>query len=224
MRSCKQSVWGLGIFLSSVIPVTGIFYANNKLKQLEAALLKGDHEILYTDDDEYWINGTTYNNPNDRSVMVPKRLWIGTPINIGTKTGKSIYYGLFVFVALLLTGTAWMGVQTDFSTPALTTDTNGRISIEYPMYNYSFAMKDVQELTLVDSLPRGRRTNGVATDTVAIGNFKFDGFGKSKVYLVKNSPPYIVIKLPDVYVLYNNKDATETERLYAELKGGEVSH
>ncbi|WP_445671303.1 PH domain-containing protein [Paenibacillus sp. FSL R5-0475] len=112
-----------------------------------------------------------------------------------------------------------MGVQTDFSTPTLTTDTNGRVSIEYPMYNYSFAMKDVQELTLVDSLPRGRRTNGVATDTVAIGNFKFDGFGKSKVYLVKNSPPYIVIKLPDVYVLYNNKDATETERLYAELKG-----
>lgn len=92
-------------------------------------------------------------------------------------------------------------------------------SIEYPMYNYSFAIKDVQELTLVGSLPRGRRTNDVATGTVAIGNFKFDGFGKSKVYPVKNSPPYIVIKLPDVYVFYNNKDATETERLYAELKG-----
>ncbi|MEK3981830.1 DUF5808 domain-containing protein [Paenibacillus sp. FSL K6-3166] len=212
-------VWSLGIFLFSVIPVTGIFYVHHKLKKLEAALLNGDHEILYTDDDEYWINGTTYNNPNDRSVMVPKRLGIGTTINIGTKTGKGIYYGLFVFVILLLIGTGWMGVQTDFSTPTLTTDTKGRVSIEYPMYNYSFAMKDVQELTLVDSLPRGRRTNGVATDTVAIGNFKFDGFGKSKVYLVKNSPPYIVIKLPDVYVLYNNKDATETERLYAELKG-----
>lgn len=212
-------VWGLGIFFFSVIPVMGIFYVHNKLKQLEAMLLKGEHEVLYTDDDEYWINGTTYNNPNDRSVMVPKRLGIGTTINIGTKTGKSIYYGLFVFVALLLIGTGWMGVQTDFSTPTLITDSNGRVSIEYPMYNYSFAMKDVQELTLVDSLPRGRRTNGVATDTVAIGNFKFDEFGKSKVYLVKNSPPYIVIKLPDIYVLYNNKDATETERLYAEMKG-----
>lgn len=72
------------------------FYVHNKLKQLEAALLKGGHEILYTDDDEYWINGTTYNNPNDRSVMVPKRLGIGTTINIGTKTGKSIYYGLCI--------------------------------------------------------------------------------------------------------------------------------
>jgi uncharacterized membrane protein len=95
-------VWSLGIFLFSVIPVTGIFYVHHKLKKLEAALLNGDHEILYTDDDEYWINGTTYNNPNDRSVMVPKRLGIGTTINMGTKTGKSIYYGLFVFVALLL--------------------------------------------------------------------------------------------------------------------------
>lgn len=46
-------------------------------------------EILYTDDDEYWINGTTYNNPNNRSVMVLKRIGIGTTINIGTKTGNS---------------------------------------------------------------------------------------------------------------------------------------
>ncbi|WP_342439494.1 DUF5808 domain-containing protein [Paenibacillus sp. FSL L8-0436] len=40
------------------------------------------------------MNGTTYNNPNDRSIMVPKRIGIGTTINIGTKTGKYIYYGL----------------------------------------------------------------------------------------------------------------------------------
>ncbi|AIQ34953.1 hypothetical protein R50345_10270 [Paenibacillus sp. FSL R5-0345] len=219
-------VWSLGIFFVSVVPVLGIFYVHYKLKQFETTLLKGEHEILYTDDDEYWINGTTYNNPNDRSVMVPKRLGIGTTINIGTKTGKSIYYGLFVFVALLLIGTGWMGVQADFSTPTLTADGKGTVSIKYPMYNYSFAMKDVQELKLVDSYPSGgRRTNGVATDTVAIGNFKFEEYGKSKAYLVKNSPPYIVIKLPEVYVLYNAKDATETERTYAELqKGSGIFH
>lgn len=60
--------------------------------------------ILYTDDDEYWKNGTTYNYPNGRSILVTKRMGIATTINIATKTGKSIYYGLFVFVALLLIG------------------------------------------------------------------------------------------------------------------------
>ncbi|WP_370511309.1 DUF5808 domain-containing protein [Paenibacillus odorifer] len=60
--------------------------------------------IIYTDDDEYWKNGTTYNYPNDRSILVTKRMGIATTINIATKTGKSIYYGLFVFVAVLLIG------------------------------------------------------------------------------------------------------------------------
>ncbi|WP_368665002.1 DUF5808 domain-containing protein [Paenibacillus odorifer] len=46
--------------------------------------------ILYTDDDEYWKNGTTYNYPNDRSIMGAKRMGIATTINIGTKKGKSI--------------------------------------------------------------------------------------------------------------------------------------
>lgn len=61
--------------------------------RLEATLLREEHKFFYTDDDEYWIIGTTYNNPNDHSVMVPKRIGIGTTINNGRKTGKSIYYG-----------------------------------------------------------------------------------------------------------------------------------
>ncbi|WP_313641675.1 hypothetical protein, partial [Paenibacillus sp.] len=45
------------------------------------------------------------------AVMVSKRLGIGTTINIGTKTGKSIYYSLFVFVALLLTISAYQEAE-----------------------------------------------------------------------------------------------------------------
>lgn len=88
--------------------------------------------------------------------MVPKRHGIGSTINIGTKVGKWFYYGIFVFVGLVLIGTGWMAVQTDFSTPTLSKASNGTISIKYPMYNYSFALKDVQELKLVDSLPSKR--------------------------------------------------------------------
>lgn len=219
-REVAIAIWSVGTFIFSIVPVLSILYIHNKLHRLEVDILKGEQEIIFTDDDEYWINGTTYNNPNNHSIMVPKRIGIGSTINIGTKAGKSIYYGLFVLVAFALIGIGWLAVQTDFSTPTLSTDADGTVSIKFPMYNYSFAMKDVQELTLVDHLPSGgRRTNGVATDAVAIGNFKFDEFGKSKLYLVKNSPPYIVIKLPDVYVLYNNKDANETLRIYAVLKG-----
>lgn len=42
-------------------------------------------EILNHDADEYWINGTTYNNPNDHSIRVLKRMGIGTTVILGQK-------------------------------------------------------------------------------------------------------------------------------------------
>lgn len=97
---------------------------------------------------------------------------------------------------------------------------SGTVKIQFPMYNYSFALEDVLELKLVDQLPEGgRRTNGIGTDKVVIGNFKLDQFGKSKLYLYKQSPPYIVIRLPDLYVVYNHKEASETRQIFAELQG-----
>ncbi|MFC3747793.1 DUF5808 domain-containing protein [Paenibacillus sp. GCM10012306] len=213
-----NTLWIAGVIIVSVLAVLGILLVHHKVQTVSANITRLG-EVFFTDDDEYWINGTTYNNPSDSSLMVPKRVGIGTTINIGTKVGKSIYRSLFVFVPVVLIGTGWMTVQAEFATPHLTVGGNGGVSIEYPLYNYKFNLKDAEEITLVNFLPRARRTNGISMDTVAIGNFKLDTYGKTKLYTYRNSPPYIVIKLPDIYVVYNTKNPSETERIFAELQG-----
>ncbi|MFF2910378.1 DUF5808 domain-containing protein [Paenibacillus sp. NPDC057934] len=132
----ENALWIAGVLIVSVLPVVGILLVHHKVQTLSADIAgQGEGKVFVTDDDEYWINGTTYNNPSDSSLMVPKRIGIGTTINIGTKAGKSIYRSLFVFLPVVLIGAGWMTVQAEFTTPHLALKGNGQVSIEYPLYN-----------------------------------------------------------------------------------------
>ena len=56
------------------------------------------------DDDDNWILGTFYNNPNDPSLFVQKRFGVGWTINIGSKKGKILFFSpllILVFVVIV---------------------------------------------------------------------------------------------------------------------------
>ena len=59
--------------LGGIITFLGFIYSNNRIKSLEEELLKMDKEVIYTDDDEYWIDGYKYYNENDYNSKVKPR-------------------------------------------------------------------------------------------------------------------------------------------------------
>jgi hypothetical protein len=215
--SSDFSLWMIGIVMVSLVPLGAVFFVHNKVRTLDERLSVTDGQGILTDDDEYWINGSTYYNPNDQSVMVPKRIGIGTTVNMATRAGKWIKYGGIVLaIAIVLPLTAF-AVQSDNTSPSLQVEENGVINIDYPMYDFSFSINDVQEITLEESLPTGFRTNGTATAEYARGNFSLEKLGDAKLYIFKNSPPYIFIKLDGLYIIFNDKDPASTKAIYDEL-------
>lgn len=211
------AVWIGSITIISLLPLAGILYVHFKVKSIEQSLLECDSDVIYTDDDEYWANGFTYHNPNDKSIMVPKRVGIGTTINTGNPVGKSIYYGLLGLTAVLIIGVSLMIVRSEYTSPELLIKEDGVITIDYPMYNFSFNVDEIEELSLIEKVPSGFKSNGEATSKYARGNFKLDEYGKTKLYIFKKSPPYIVFKLNDLYVIYNDAEPALTKQLFAEL-------
>lgn len=209
--------WIIGIIMVSLIPLGSIVMVHNKLRELGVSLAENDGKGIYTDDDEYWINGSTYFNPNNKSVFVPKRIGIGTTVNMATRGGKWIQYGGIVFAFVIVVPIAVFAVQSDQTKPVLTVADSGIVSIEYPLYNYSFDIKEAADLTLEQTVPSGFRTNGVATAEYARGNFSLEKLGHAKLYVFKNSPPYIFIHLDDLTVIFNYKEAAATEALFAKL-------
>ncbi|MNV35199.1 hypothetical protein D3C71_1266400 [compost metagenome] len=122
------------------------------------------------------------------------------------------------FVIVLIAGISIFAVREDWMKPAMSINANGEVRVESPSYGYSFSLDQVQDIALTDTLPSGSRVNGVATDTYARGHFKLKEWGAARLYVYKDSPPFVVIHLPDQTVVFNYRDKEATLRLFGELK------
>lgn len=215
--SSDFGIWIGGILMISLIPVCVIFAVYNKIRDLEYRYAGTDGKSYINDDDEHWRNGSTYFNPDDPSVLVPKRVGAGSTVNMATRRGKQLLYGAstgaaaIVIIVLVLLG------RGDAMAPAMTLADDGNVSITNTDYPYSFNMGDVLDIKLEEQLPSGFRSNGVATSLYARGNFDLSELGAAKLYVFKKTPPYILIKLPDMHVVFNDESPEQTRLLYEEL-------
>jgi len=180
----------------------------------QGKILEASENILYTDDDDYWQGGV-YNNPNDRRVMVEKRIGYGFSVNIATTGGKLFIYGTLGVVGVMLIYLTAMFINMDFGTFKLNVREQTAF-IYAPLYDYSFDFDQITEITTVENIPSRIRTNGAETARYCLGHFNLDGYGASRLYINKNNPPYIVIRLKDGFVLNNGKTPEETQQ-YIEL-------
>ncbi|MEK3883006.1 DUF5808 domain-containing protein [Paenibacillus sp. PL2-23] len=210
-------MWLGGIAMVSLVPLFGIYFVHQLIKDLEYRYGDTDGHGYETDDDEHWRHGLYYHNPEDASAWVPKRIGSGMTFNLATRAGRTLHYTVYAFIAVIVIPLTVIFVRADVSPPALVIDEEGLITIESSEYPYSFEAEAIQELTLQDSVPTGFRTNGMATAAYARGNFKLNELGPAKLYVFKQSPPFIVMKLDELYVVYNDEDPARTRELYEEL-------
>jgi hypothetical protein len=212
-------MWLGGIAMVSLVPLFGIFYVHHIIKDLEYRYGDTDGKGYEADDDQHWRHGLYYYNPEDSSVWVPKRIGGGMTFNLAKRAGKMMHYIVYAIIAVIIVPLTVILVRTDSTPPELLIDDKGLVTIESTEYPFSFGVADIQELTLEDSVPTGFRTNGMATSTYARGNFKLNDLGAAKLYVFKKSPPFIVMKLDGLYVVYNEEDPEETRALYEKLAG-----
>lgn len=165
-----------------------------------------------TDDDEYWEKGYYY-NPNDTRVSVEKRIGYGRTFNMANKKAKIMTFITYASTIALILFLSIMFIIFDTSEFKLTID--GDIArISAPVYGYSFNINDVIEVKKIDTLPKGARTNGASTEKYNLGNYNLNNYGKSKMYVYNENPPFIAIKLNNLYVFLNGKTKDDTERYY----------
>ncbi|WP_136607709.1 DUF5808 domain-containing protein [Paenibacillus dokdonensis] len=211
-------LWITVVALFSAIPVGSIYYVYHKIHTLEQEVLAQDGKVIYTDDDEYWANGFTYHNPHDKSIFVPKRVGMGETVNTATGVGKLIVWGTIGITAAVIIGVSFMIIRSEMTSPTIAITPDHRVDIQYPMYSYDFGIDDIRELSLVDHVPSGAKTNGEATGQYSRGHFCLKEVGKARLYIFKNNPPYLKIKLDNGYIFYNEKDPLKTKQIFEQLQ------
>lgn len=203
----------LGAIITFIVPI----YTNNRIKSLEEELLKIDKEVIYTDDDEYWIDGYKYYNENDYNSKVNPRFGFNAyTYNLATKKGKISYYSGFVICAVIFIPLFFNLLSMELTNHKITISSES-ISVDYPSYDYEFSVNDIEDIKLVDEVSFKLRTNGIGTDEYCRGNFKSREYGKCRVYIYNKSKPYIIVKLKNNYFIYNEKTKNETMDVYHKL-------
>lgn len=183
----------------------------NKIQTLK----KENEWFVPNDKDKYW-GLFFYNNPNDDNFMVETNSGYGSTINMAKKSAK-ILMAIVAILTIGALGGAVFSIQWFNNANVEMNIEDNKVSINAPLYDYDFNPKDVKSIELIGSLPKGQKTNGVGTEKVALGNYKLDVFGKSKVYVHKDVNIVIMIKLKDTYVFYNCKTEKETIDIYSKL-------
>lgn len=215
------------LLLSSIVAL-GFIYIKKKINDLDEELSSKnkDSEII-VDDDDYWIDGIYYYNPNDSSKMVSSRFGYSMTYNLATKHGyfmgkkldKIVLIGTLILILVLMVPSEISNSSISFS------NDSPNISISSFPYSYELDYKDIESIKLTNEpISFKIRTNGMATDTKCIGNFKSDKYGKCRVYLYfkdeDDTPTYIVAKLKNSkfdYLIYNTKDEKNTKEIYSKL-------
>ena len=105
-----------------------------------------------------------------------------------------------------------------YSQPPSVDISSFRFNVGTGMHGADVALADIESVTLVDELPRIlRRTNGFSSGGLLRGNFTLDQWGGGKLFINRDSPPYLVVRARGTFVVVNFENAARTRELFGQL-------
>ena len=162
-----------------------------KLRKMQERLTKGSGVGAIVDEDDKWIGGMIYYNPNDNRLIVNERVGMNTTLNLASTSGKVITLFLLILIlALPFTGPA-MNVY--YKQPINIEVTKDEVEASQGITNYRIKLSDIKNVELINELSDDLvRVNGTSFDDLLKGDFR-DGNENLVLLLRPESKPFIRI-------------------------------
>lgn len=170
-------------------------------------------DSLTTDEDSYWIYGLLYYNPNDKHLIVQKRVGLGTDMNYAKPAGKVLAV-IIALVILAMPISAIGLIQSEFSPLLLTIDEDS-ITAKHFHTTYDIDFDDIKTVETWDELPDISKDNGTGFSTLCKGTYSIAGNGSCTVCFNPTNHLFIVITKENgkKYVFSGSTDK-KTEKVY----------
>ncbi|GAA0719675.1 hypothetical protein GCM10008905_08030 [Clostridium malenominatum] len=170
--------------------------------------------IINREDDEHYIWGMIYYNPQDPALFVEKRAGVGWTLNLARPMGKVA----MALTAALIVGSLFMVIYASASMKVNLKINHQAISIK-GMYSENINKEDIEELTFEKSLPPiSMKQNGGAIGNKKVGYFRTKAGEKVKLFIEDDENPVIKIVAKEKIIYINYEDREKTEALFNELK------
>lgn len=206
---------GAVIVLIAGLLVISFWQQRQTRKILETAMEEMEEEIMQ-EKETTWKWGC-YHNPYDSRLFVPKRLpSMGWTINIAHPLGKAIFFGTMALATVMIGFIIYSGTK-DYEV----TIHSSEVVFDAAMYDYTINKNEVASISMIEVLPKGRRTSGFGGFSKSYGHFSLDGYGNGRLYVYNKVKQYVVVSLKGdrpSYIIVNGKSAEETQELHRELQ------
>ena len=173
--------------------------------------LNGDTTPV-VDEDDYWIWGQFYYNPNSRKAFINERVGMGMSMNFATPAGKAMAVFTIVILVALLPLCGWL-ISEELSVTTLTYSTD-TIAAQHGSSIYEVPIEDVMDAELLEELPSCFRIWGTGMENLLKGSFSVEGYGTATFCLNPNDPPFLVLKTAEEIYFFSG---TEAEGLFEML-------
>lgn len=187
--------------------------AEFKIRRLQEKLTQGSGREWYVDEDDHWLGGLFYYNPNDAKLIVNNRIGLNSSFNLAKTSGKTLSGIMILFLlSLPLSGVFldWLGNQSiewELSQTELTSR------------KYQIGRADIKSVELLEQLPQGLiRIMGNGLERQLSGNFSAPDYGSMKLFLDPTVGPFVLVKTNNQTYLIGTRDPAGTRQLYHQLR------
>lgn len=207
------------IFIESILYTLGalfvIFHAEGTIrKQMARYALDLENGSLDAEE-EHWILGMFYYNPQDKRAMVQKRVGIGTTINMAKPIGKLLT--IVVILVFLSIPASCIWVMMEEFTPIQVELVQDEVIATHIQKDYVISIDDISSIELIQELPHTYKKNGTGMANLLKGTFRVDGYGTCQLFLNPQNQEFIVITDSKETFLLSEETDEETLALYADI-------
>ena len=220
------AVWSTGSSMGWYLVWTGLYTVGLLVASLQTEfaarraqrrLTLGRTEMPLVDEDDYWIWGMFYYNPNNTHLMVNERVGMGMSMNLARPAAKWLMGITAALVLLLPLLGVWLMAE-EFL-PIEWTLEDGTLTVSQALTTYRVDLDQVTGAELLEELPPCRRVAGTGLENLLKGGFTVEGYGSAKFCLNPKEPPFLVLETADQTYFFGFDGA---EAIYAQIS--EVSY
>ena len=190
-------LWGLvAMVVLSVLFVVLAVGLEFHLRHQQEYLTAQSGQDSYVDEDEKWIWGMFYYDPNDTHLVVNARIGMNTTVNLAKKSGRVIVGATSVLMLLMPLFGVW--AMAEERSPVTLTLTDTALVARHGWDDYEIPLEDIDQVQLLQEPPTGlRRVAGTGMDTVRKGRYQSDEYPKLTLCMNPQVGPWLLITMDD---------------------------
>ena len=173
-----------------------------------------DERTISEDEDDYWIGGLIYYNPNNRRLNVKKRVGVGGTINLAHPAGKLIS----IIIALILVASigAMVYIGMAEATPIKLKIEDDKLVCHHLSDDYVIEFDSINNIALVQDIDTLKfiKISGIGMDNLLKGNFSVNGEGGCKIFLNPQNGNCIKIEANSTTYYIGGETAEETSEIF----------